>query len=409
PGDCVTIRTLLFVDHPALGRLLETSLLRHECEILARDPEAARAVLETGPSPCLIAVAADGPAAAALCRRARSLPPEGRHVILVMTSDGSPDHLRDLIAAGADDWLLMPMDAAADAPVDVEPLDLRIELGVRRLAALATLAEGGRGDEPLARDETFRLMVETLSEGLGVKDLDGRLTYANARLCQMLGYSREEMIGRPVTDFFNEENLARELILAPQHLDAATSYEIDLTTRDGRQLPTLQSPKVLHDRAGRKIGTFAVVADLTAQKQVEKELRLTQFLIDRAADAAFWADRDARFFYANEAACASLEYSREELLSLSVPDILRPEDANLFEELAAAVRAQGPVTFETVHVTRTGHELPVEVTLNCLEWGGREFFCAFARDISERTVVEQALRESEERYRSLFDGVPIGL
>ena len=133
------------------------------------------------------------------------------------------------------------------------------------------------------------------------------------------------MIGRPVTDFFNEENLAREL-LAPQRLDAA-SYEIEMTTRDGRQIPTLQSPKALYDRGGRLVGSFAVVTDLTAQKQVEKELRLTQFLIDRAADAAFWADRDARFFYANEAACASLECSREELLSLRVHDILRPEDS----------------------------------------------------------------------------------
>ena len=77
--------------------------------------------------------------------------------------------------------------------------------------------------------------------------------------------------------------------------------------------------------------------------------------------------------------------------------------------MGRAVRAQGPVTFETVHVARSGRELPVEVTLNCLEWGGREFFCAFARDITERKRSEKALRESEERYRSLFDGVPIGL
>jgi len=387
----VTIRTLLLADNPVLGSLVESALSRQGCGILARDPDTAQTVLEAQPSPCLIAIAADGPAAAALCRRARALPPDGRHVILVVTSDPGPDHLRSLIAAGADDWVL--------APVDAEALALRIELAARRLAA----------DEPLARDETFRLMIETLSEGLGVKDLEGKLTYANDRLCQMLGYSRGEMIGRPVTDFFNPENLVRELSLAPQQLDAGASYEIEMTARDGRQIPTLQSPKRLYDRAGRMIGSFAVVTDLTAQKQVEKELRLTQFLIDRAADAAFWADREARFFYANEAACASLEYSRAELLSLSVQDILRPEDANLFEEIGAAVRAQGPVTFETVHVTRSGRELPVEVTLNCLEWGGREFFCAFARDITERAEVEQALRESEERYRSLFDGVPIGL
>ncbi|HBL25493.1 MAG TPA: hypothetical protein DD490_01520, partial [Acidobacteria bacterium] len=281
-----------------------------------------------------------------------------------------------------------------------------IALAARRLAG----EPAGEAGDPLASDATFRLMIETLSEGLGVKNLEGRITYANPRLCQMLGYSREELVGRLVTDLFNEENLARELVLAPQRLDAAASYEVELTTADGRQLPTLQSPKTLQDGAGRTIGSFAVVADLTAQKQVEKELRLTQFLVDHAADAAFWADAEARFFYVNEAACSSLEYTREELLTLRVPDILRPSDAHLFEEIAKVARVQGrPVTFESVQVTRAGRELPVEVTFNCLAWGGREFFCAFTRDITERTRVQQALRESEERYRSLFDGVPIGL
>jgi diguanylate cyclase (GGDEF)-like protein/PAS domain S-box-containing protein len=398
----VSIPALLFVDHTAQGHLVEAALGRCGCEILARDPDAARAVLAARPAPCLIVIAAGGPAAEELCRRARSLAPEGRHTILAVTAGGGPGHFRALIAAGADDWLLVP----PEAPLDPELLDLRLALAVRRLAAAAG---SGGGDDPLARDETFRRMIETLSEGLGVKDEEGRITYVNARLCQMLGYSREEMIGRPVTDFFDAENLIRELRLAPEHLDAAASYEIEMTTRDGRQIPTLQSPKALYDRAGRPAGSFAVVADLTAHKQVEKELRLTQFLVDHAADAAFWADPEARFFYANETACAALEYSRDELLSLHVQDILRPQDANLFAEIARAVRAQGPVTFETVHVTRSGRQLPVEVTLNCLEWSGREFFCAFARDITERTEVEQALRESEERYRSLFDGVPIGL
>jgi diguanylate cyclase (GGDEF)-like protein/PAS domain S-box-containing protein len=402
----VTIRTLLFADSPVQRDLLETVLQQRGCEILARDPATAQAVLEAQPSPCLIVVAVAGPAVAALCRQARSLPPEGRHVVLAVLAEANVDSgesraeaLRALVEAGADDWVVLSGE-------DSGLLDLRLELAVRRLA---TLAEEVREDDPLARDETFRLMVETLSEGLGVKDPEGRITYANARLCQMLGYTPEEMIGRRVLDFFNEENLARELRMAPERLDAAASYEIELTTRDGRQIPTLQSPKALYDRTGRFAGSFAVVADLTAQKQVERELQLTQFLVDRAADAAFWADPEARFFYANEAACAALEYTREELLSLRVPDILRPEDAHLFEALREPVRRQGAVTFQTVHVTRTGRKLPVEVTLNYLEFNGRELYCAFARDTTERTLVEQALRESEERYRSLFDGVPIGL
>ena len=401
----MTIRALLFTDRPALADLFAPVLSRHGYEILARgagDLEAARAALETAPAPCLILIATEASEAAALCRRARSLPPSGRHAIVaVLPGAAEPGSLREMVAAGADDWLVLPAEP--------EVIDLRLELAARRVADLAGQALVSGEDDPLTRDETFRLMVETLSEGLGVKNPEGRVTYVNARLCEMLGYSREEMLGRLVTDFYDEKNLARELVIAPQRLDEAASYEIELTTRDGRQLPTLQSPKALHDRDGRFVGSFAVIADLTAQKRVEEELRLTQFMVDRAADSAFWADANARFFYVNETACRSLEYSREELLTMAVSDILRPEDGSLFWNIGSAVRVQGPITFETVHVTRSGRELPVEVTLNCLEFNGREFFCAFARDVTERALVEQALRESEERYRSLFDGVPIGL
>jgi diguanylate cyclase (GGDEF)-like protein/PAS domain S-box-containing protein len=154
---------------------------------------------------------------------------------------------------------------------------------------------------------------------------------------------------------------------------------------------------------------FEVVGDLGTLQRAEAELRFTRFLIDRAVDAAFWADQRGRFFYVNEAACASLGYTRDELLQRSVPDILPPADADLFARLSEQVRRYGPFTFECVHVAKGGIPFPVEVTLSHLEFNGRGFYGAFARDIAERQQVDLALRESEERYRSLFDGVPIGL
>jgi diguanylate cyclase (GGDEF)-like protein/PAS domain S-box-containing protein len=151
-----------------------------------------------------------------------------------------------------------------------------------------------------------------------------------------------------------------------------------------------------------------------AQPQVPLEdreiLQLTQFLLDHAGESAFWAYPDSRFFYVNEAACASLGYSREELLSLRVAEILPPELSDLFARLSQKVREEKrPYTFETVHVRKDGGRFPAEVTLNYLEYQGREFYCAFARDITERRRAEAALRESEERYHSLFEGVPVGL
>ena len=75
--------------------------------------------------------------------------------------------------------------------------------------------------------------------------------------------------------------------------------------------------------------------------KTEEALRLTQFLLDRAGEGAFWADPDGRFFYVNEAACSMMGYSREEMLALRVPDILAPEASGLFQELSRSVRAKG--------------------------------------------------------------------
>ncbi|HSF38657.1 MAG TPA: EAL domain-containing protein [Thermoanaerobaculia bacterium] len=156
--------------------------------------------------------------------------------------------------------------------------------------------------------------------------------------------------------------------------------------------------------------TFRLIVDTMSDGlKAEEALRLTQFLVDRAADAAFWARPDGRFFYANEAACAALGYSREELLTLSVTDIVPPHLSDVFARTSPTVREHGSARFESVHRRKSGELFPVEVSVTYLELQGREYFCAFARDITERRKAEAAVRASEERYHSLFDGVPVGL
>ncbi len=148
---------------------------------------------------------------------------------------------------------------------------------------------------------------------------------------------------------------------------------------------------------------------LARAEEAARSLRLAQLTLDHAAEAVFWVDPAGRFFYANEAACASLGVSRHELLAMSLAEIAPSYTPELFASLIATVDVAGAVTFETEHRDRSGRLFPVEVTINHLELGGREFYCAFARDVAERKRVERAQRESEERYRGLFDGVPVGL
>ncbi len=127
------------------------------------------------------------------------------------------------------------------------------------------------------------------------------------------------------------------------------------------------------------------------RRQIEEALQLTQFALDRAGEAAFWMGSDARLVYVNETACRSVGYSRHELLSMKMTDI----DPSLTGELWAShwrdVQRGGVSTFESRHRRADGHVAPVEVTENFLEFAGRQYMFALARDISERKRVEEEL------------------
>ena len=182
--------------------------------------------------------------------------------------------------------------------------------------------------------------------------------------------------------------------------DYEANFRIVLPDGAIRNLHSTGHPVV--DEAGDLIEFVGTCTDITERKRAEKELRLTQFSVEHASDGIYWMDSQGRIVYANEAACRSLGRSREELLALSIPDIdplLREEGwGTAWKE----IKEQGSILV-TQHQTKGGRTFPVEVTANYLEFDGKEYSFAFARDVTERMRAEKALRESEERYRMLFE------
>jgi PAS domain S-box-containing protein len=151
--------------------------------------------------------------------------------------------------------------------------------------------------------------------------------------------------------------------------------------------------------------------EIAERKQAEEKLQLTQFTVDHVADSIFWIDADARFVYVNEAVCRQLGYSQAELLTMYVYDI----DPNFTPQIWPAhwrdIEQRGALKVETLHRAKDGREIAVEVIANFMKMGNQPFNCAFVRDITERKLAEEEIRQLntslelrvEERTRELRD------
>ncbi|WRH68817.1 MAG: PAS domain-containing protein [Planktothrix sp. GU0601_MAG3] len=145
---------------------------------------------------------------------------------------------------------------------------------------------------------------------------------------------------------------------------------------------------------------------LDSQQPIEEVLKLTKFSIDKAADAILWVGEDGQILYVNDAACRSLGYAPEELLSLTIHDINPDFPVSSWSLHWKILRRCGSLNIEARHRTKHNRIFPVEIMINHLNFNGREYQCAFARDISDRKQIERTLRERQGEYRSLVANIP---
>jgi PAS domain S-box-containing protein len=123
-------------------------------------------------------------------------------------------------------------------------------------------------------EQRFQLLVEAAQEGIWTIDPQNRTTYANRYLAEMFGYTVDEMPGKHINDFMDDEGrriAARNLELRRQGVSAV--HDFKFIHRDGRTLWTLMSSSPIHDEDGRYIGALAMVTDITRRRDAEEQVR----------------------------------------------------------------------------------------------------------------------------------------
>lgn len=300
---------------------------------------------------------------------------------------------------------------------EVIPVEARVALrkdGDKVLGSVATVrdvTERKTAEETLREsEERFRGIAERSFDAIFEMDSDGRFVYISPSAERISGYKRKEILGKKIQDFLPESEIDRvdkifgKLVRGrkPRKLKNIT---VKITKRDGTAA-YLEMNATPITRNGEVLGLQGIARDITERMKAEQELKLTQFSVDNAGDAAFWVGPDAGFIYVNDAACRSLGYTHEELLAMTVHDVDPNFPTEVWPDHWKEVKERGSFTFESKHRKKDGTIFPVEITVNYLEYGGKEFNCAYARDISERRKAEEALKESEEKFRSLAEQSP---
>jgi diguanylate cyclase (GGDEF)-like protein/PAS domain S-box-containing protein len=278
------------------------------------------------------------------------------------------------------------------------------------------IGERRRAEEALREsEERYRTILEDTQEGYFEVDLAGSFTFINEEVCRRLGYSREELIGMnycQYTDPKTTEQVSRAYNELYRTGEPIRGFDEKVIRKNGTELIQEVSASLIRDSEGKPIGFRGTSRDITKRKEMEEALKEGEarfrLLVEHSKDSFILHELDGRIIDINQHTCHSLGYTREELLSMSVqdldPNFIIGKHKELWEQMVLGV----PLTLETTNRRKDGTAFPVETRLVLFESEGRKLLLGLVRDITERKKAEEALRQSEERYRTILETIEDG-
>jgi PAS domain S-box-containing protein len=234
----------------------------------------------------------------------------------------------------------------------------------------------------------FRTLLDYVDDSIEIIDPHtGQFLDGNRKAASNIGYTRDEFLTLTVPDI---DPLVTGPVFAglmKQLKDTPNPMILDSLHRrkDGTTFPVEVSAQLIRLN---KDYLVAVVRDSTERKRTEQALRLAKFSMDRAADAVYWIDARAKILDVNEAASLMLGYSKEELCAMTVHDLNPDFPADMWPGFWEETQQRGTMVLETAHRAKDGRLIPIEVSVNYLAYEGKEYHCAFVRDISLRKKSE---------------------
>lgn len=271
-------------------------------------------------------------------------------------------------------------------------------------------ASAGDGAAREPWPDLLSAVVEQSTQGVAVTDLGGHLQFVNRAFARMHGYEPEELIGRHLSVFHCPEQIpAVEAANRALREQGEFAGEVWHTRRDGTAFPARMYNCLLRDSDGRPVGMIGTAVDVSELKRVEDALRESEErfrkIFDESPLGMGLVGLDRRFVRVNQALCRLLGYSAAELTSLSLADVIPPDDW-------AAIQAPDAQMFdghlggfqrELRHHRKDGTVLWVHLTVTLIrgEDGRPHYGLGMVEDITDRRHADEERRLHHERLEEL--------
>ena len=271
-------------------------------------------------------------------------------------------------------------------------------------------------------EERYRTILEIMDEAYFELDLTGNYTYVNDALCRIMGYARAELLGmnnRAYTSAETAKQAYRNFAEILRTGVAQTMVDYEVIRKDGTRITVEFSASIMRGLSGEVVGFKGVGRDVTERIKAEKALkdseRKYRLLAENLRDVIWVLDADLKYVYVSPSVIQLRGYTPEEAMKQTMDQVLAPESYQHAVDLFTRERAfefggrkhgrDWTMNLDLEMIRKDGSRVWTEVTLNILydEHGEPEGLLGITHDISDRRKAEEAIRQSEERYRTIFE------
>ena len=323
--------------------------------------------------------------------------------VVMVTGAVGDEKAAELLALGARDYILK--DRLARLAPAVQRA-LSAEQGIRaRKAAEKALQQS---------EERFRSVFENAKDVILTLSMDGNLTMLNPAFEQITGWARAEWLGKSFSPLVHPDDLpnAMQLLKRAVHGEALPAFELRVRKKTGDYVVgEITIARLVYDSANAYL--LGIARDVTVRKLLEEELRQSEAkfrtVVETSSDWIWEINEQGVYTYANPRVYDLLGYRPDEVIGKTPFDLMRAEEAaRVSAVFTSNVAQQRPFQLlENTCLHKDGHKVVLE-TSGIPVFNGNGAFRGYRgidRDITARKQAEEALRESEARYRRITEGL----